>query len=107
MIKSLKKYGYKTLEAAHGGSALLICEKSKIPIDLILCDVIMPEMKGPELVQRLLKLQPKMKVLFMSGYTDSSINLQDLLDHKSQYIQKPFTTKVLLQKIRNILKLTA
>jgi len=103
VTRSLNKHGYKTLEAAHGGSALLICEQEGTKIDLILCDVIMPEMKGPELVQRLQKVQSNMRVLFMSGYTDSSINLQNLPEKNKQYIQKPFTQKALLKKIRDVL----
>ena len=85
----------------------MLCESYKKSIDLILCDVIMPEMKGPELIRRLHHLQPTMKVLFMSGYTDSAFDLQKMLKHSNAYIQKPFTPKILLKKIRDVLAMAA
>ena len=99
----LRKHGYNVLEAANGGSALLKCEKYKNPIHLILSDVVMPEMSGLELVNRLLSIHPEMKVLYMSGYTDDAVIRHGILEDKVQFLQKPFSPISLLEKIRTIL----
>jgi two-component system cell cycle sensor histidine kinase/response regulator CckA len=98
----LRMYGYNVLEAPHGGSALLKCEQNKT-IHLILTDVIMPEMNGKELVERLLPYHPGMKVLYMSGYTDDEVIQHGVLEEKVPFIQKPFTPMALLKKVRKVL----
>ena len=99
----LRTHGYNVLEATNGGSALLKCEKYKKPIHLILSDVVMPEMSGKELVNRLLSIHPEMKVLYMSGYTDDAVIRHGVLEDKVQFLQKPFSPFSLLEKIRTIL----
>jgi PAS domain S-box-containing protein len=99
----LEMYGYQVLEAANGGAALLICERHQEPIHLLITDVIMPEMSGRELADRLAQLRPDMKVLFMSGYTDNAIVHQGVLDEWADFIQKPFPTDALARKVRNVL----
>ncbi len=99
----LRTHGYNVLEAANGGSALLKCEKYKKPIHLILSDVVMPEMSGAELVERLLPIHPEMKVMYMSGYTDDAVIRHGILEEKVQFLQKPFSPNTLLEKVRNIL----
>jgi CheY-like chemotaxis protein/two-component sensor histidine kinase len=99
----LEMYGYQVLEAANGGAALLICERHQEPIHLLITDVIMPEMSGRELADRLAQLRPDMKVLFMSGYTDNAIVHQRVLDEWANFIQKPFPTDALARKVRNVL----
>ena len=99
----LEMYGYRVLEAANGGSALLICERETEPIDLLLTDVVMPEMSGRELADRLLKIRPEMKILFMSGYTDNTISHQGILEEGENFIQKPFSPESLALKVREIL----
>ena len=98
-----RTHGYHVIEAANGGSALLKCEKYKDPIHLILTDVVMPEMSGRELVERLLLIHDEMKVLYMSGYTDDAIIQHGILEEKVQFLQKPFTPMSLLEKVRTIL----
>src|SRR4029077_15671888 len=69
----LKRNDYTLIEARNGAGALRWCETHKDPIDLLLTDVVMPEMSGPELSERLVQLRPGLKVLFMSGYTEDAI----------------------------------
>ncbi len=99
----LRKQGYRVLEAAQGGEALLICEKHQGPIHLMVTDVVMPGMGGPELAERLGTLHPEMKVLFMSGYTDDAIVHHGVLKKGTEFIQKPFTPDGLARKVREIL----
>ncbi len=101
--ETLHMYGYNVLEAPNAGSALLICEEYKEKIDLLLADVIMPRMNGVQLVRRLWKMLPDLKVLFMSGYTYNIIEQQGLLEPGQNFIQKPFTAASLLQLIRSTL----
>lgn len=98
----LEMYGYRVLEAPSGGSALLICEREQ-QIDLLVTDVVMPEMSGRELADRLALLRPEMKVLFMSGYTDSAITHQGILQEGENFIQKPFAPDDFVQKVREVL----
>ncbi|MBN2403923.1 MAG: PAS domain S-box protein [Spirochaetes bacterium] len=83
--------GYKLLEAANSGEALLICEQHKEPIQLILTDVVMPRMSGPEFIRRLRQTRKDFKVLFMSGYTDEAVLLHGVQEGEIDFIQKPFT----------------
>jgi len=99
----LKLGGYKVLEAAHGGDALLVCRDFEGSIDLLVTDVVMPKMSGRKLANHLAEDRPDMKVLFMSGYTDNAIVHQGVLDEGAAFIQKPFTASALMQKVRDVL----
>jgi PAS domain S-box-containing protein len=100
----LRKQGYHLLEASNGSEALRIAEKRVgEDIHLILTDVVMPGMIGRELAERLHSLFPKMKVLYMSGYTNSAIVHHGLLEEGMNYIQKPFTLEGLTRKVREVL----
>jgi two-component system cell cycle sensor histidine kinase/response regulator CckA len=100
----LKKYGYEVLEVSTGGAAFLICEHHQGPIDLLVTDVIMPEMSGHELGNRLRQLRPDMKTLFMSGYIGNSIIENKSIDSDIPFLQKPFTPQALVRKVREVLQ---
>ncbi len=95
--------GYHALTAANGGEALLHCERHGSKIHLVLTDVVMPQMGGGELVERLEKICPDLKTLYMSGYTDDAIVHHGVLEEGTQFIAKPFNVQSLLQKIREVL----
>ncbi len=100
--KVLRSKGYTVLEARHGGEALSICERYAGPIHLLVTDVVMPQMSGPELAHRLTPLRPEMKVLYMSGYMDEAIVHDGTLDSEA-FLQKPFAPEVLAHKVREVL----
>lgn len=98
----LKRYGFTVLEAGYGSEAIELCKQHEGKIHLLISDVIMPKMSGPELATRLLAIIPDLKVLYMSGYTDEAIVQHGILDCGNAFIQKPFTPGDLILKIREI-----
>jgi two-component system, cell cycle sensor histidine kinase and response regulator CckA len=99
----LEYSGYEVLSATTGAEALSLCETNKSPIHLLLTDVIMPEMSGPELAQQLQRLHPEMRVLYMSGYTQDAIVDHGVLREGTHFLQKPFTPDSLAAKVREAL----
>jgi len=95
--------GYTVLTAANGGEALLVCERHPERIHLVLTDVVMPGMGGREFAERLAKLRPGIKVLYMSGYTDDAIVHHGTLDPGTRFIGKPFNAADLTRKVREVL----
>jgi hypothetical protein len=95
--------GYKVLEASNGLAALELVARHKEPIDLLVTDVIMPKMGGGELVEALHAQRPKMRVLYLSGYTSDAIVCHGVSESKAAFLQKPFTVSALTQKIREVL----
>jgi PAS domain S-box-containing protein len=99
----LQRYGYQVLEASTTAEAILIGQRHPGPIHLLISDVVMPEMNGPELSIRLQRFRPEMKVLYMSGYTDSTIVQQRMAEEARNFIQKPFVPDALVRRVREIL----
>ena len=99
----LASQGYSVLAARHPQEAETICKSQPGGVQLLLTDVIMPEMTGPELAKRLTALHPQMRVLFMSGYIDDSVVRQEIRDRGIAYMQKPFSPTSLAKKIREVL----
>ena len=99
----LKESGYRILSAADGQQALQVARQHFGPIALLLTDVVMPGMNGRVLGERLAPSQPGMKVLYMSGYTDSFIAGHGVLEPGTQLLHKPFTQEALTRKVREIL----
>jgi two-component system, cell cycle sensor histidine kinase and response regulator CckA len=99
----LRLHGYNVLEGPLGPDALRIAAEYEERIDLLLTDVVMPQMSGVEVAERLADLHPETRVLFMSGYTDQTLGSQYGLGADLGFIQKPFSTTALVQKIQQIL----
>jgi CheY-like chemotaxis protein len=99
----LTSNGYKVLESRNGPEALAICSNFADPIHLLLTDMIMPGMSGPELKGKIAAMRPGISVLFMSGYTDDSIIRNGVLDLDTSFIEKPFTPDGLSRKVRDVL----
>ena len=98
----LENHGYRVLTAADGEEALLMYERYGHPIDLLISDVIMPRMRGPELAAHLRTRQPEMRVLYISGYSDPSIANQ-MVSAASHFLQKPFAAEALVRAVSDAL----
>ncbi len=99
---TLERRGYRVLVASGGPEALQVarCEE---PIDLVVTDLVMPQMSGVEVAARIQQDRPRTRVLFMSGYTDRSLQKTGVLPDAMEFLQKPFTPAMLATRVRNVL----
>jgi len=102
--KILERQGYRVLDAPQADAAIRLCQEFAGQIQLVITDVIMPEMGGREMVQKLLQIRPGIKVLYVSGYTDDEEVQAANLARGSAFLQKPFTLGALLDKVREVLE---
>jgi two-component system, cell cycle sensor histidine kinase and response regulator CckA len=99
----LQPTGYLVLEAASGEEALRICAGQEGPIRLLLTDVVMPRMSGPQLAQWVARMRPEMRVLYMSGYADDAMIRHEVVEQGVAFLQKPFMPDALAHRVREVL----
>ena len=102
--RTLERTGYVVLVAANGREALDVAARHTDPLDLVITDLVMPEMGGRELARRLLAVRPSVQVLYTSGYTAEAMNRQAVLEPGDAFIGKPFTPDGLLRQVQAILR---
>ena len=98
----MRQEGFRVLEAANGEEAIALASRHRGEIQLLLTDVIMPKLRGPELAARLRLRYPSLKVIFMSGYTESALVQDGMLERNTVLLQKPFTVKKILDSIQQL-----
>jgi CheY-like chemotaxis protein len=99
----LVAHGFQVLEASDGEEALTVAERHEGTIDLLLTDVVMPNMGGAELARRLRSRQPHVRILFMTGYSAEAVASHGVLAPDSSLLQKPFTAEELIRRVRETL----
>jgi two-component system cell cycle sensor histidine kinase/response regulator CckA len=99
----LESAGYAVLQAGDGNSAVELVRRHPTAIDLLVTDVVMPGMSGPDAAQAITSLRPGLRVLYMSGYTDSAILHHGVLDPGTAFLQKPFSAADMIRKVRGLL----
>jgi CheY-like chemotaxis protein len=102
-VRTLEEYGYRVTPASGGKEALEIIRSRKVIFDMIVTDIIMPEMNGREFYNIAVNIIPTAKILFTSGYPDDHISKNYKVETHINFLNKPYTIESLVQKIRNIL----
>lgn len=102
--ETLSRDGYKVLDAADPLEARRIADGFRGKIHLLITDVVMPKVSGRELAEQLIRRRPDLKVIYMSGYTDSAIVNSGILQKEVAFLQKPFTPTILIEKVREVLE---
>jgi two-component system, cell cycle sensor histidine kinase and response regulator CckA len=100
---TLERHGFKVLDSGGPLDARRAAESYRAPIHLLITDVVLPKISGPELSEQLVRKRPGMKVLYMSGYTDTAIVNIGILKKEVAFLQKPFTPAALMDKVREVL----
>jgi CheY-like chemotaxis protein len=100
---TLRRHGYNVIDAQNAGEAFLLCEKHDAEIHLMVTDVVMPHMNGPDLAKRLAVTRPRLRVLYVSGYAEHSVVHGGVIDEGIDFLAKPLTPSSLLPKVRELL----
>lgn len=103
IIELLTQIGYKVLSAAHAKEAMEVANGYREKIHLLITDVIMPDVNGPELVKQLCAIRSDLKVIYISGYTDGSLAHEGVLQPGTVLVNKPFSVRLLSAKMREVL----
>jgi two-component system cell cycle sensor histidine kinase/response regulator CckA len=103
MCQTLRKYGYRVVEASDGAEAIRTASGFAGGIDLLVTDVVMPRMGGRELAQRLTTERPRVRVLFVSGYPEKALACKGVLDASNTYMSKPVTPDAFVRRVREVL----
>lgn len=104
-VTRLTQLGYQTLAAGNAEEALSLLQTREGRFDLVITDVVMPRMSGPQMIEVLRKWMPDVRVLFMSGYTDDTVVRHGLLEAEVAFLQKPFSAQELARKVRDVLSI--
>ncbi len=99
----LERQGYRVMTAANAGEALEIVERKDQPIDLLVSDVVMPGVSGPELARQVRRIRPGIRTLFLSGYTEEMIGQRSRIEGADAFLSKPFTPQSLTRELREVL----
>jgi CheY-like chemotaxis protein len=99
----LEANGYEVLTAHDADEAARVCTERPCGVDLLLTDVMMPDVNGRVLAERLGALSPSMRILFMSGYSDEAVHRHGVLGDNAAFLEKPFTERTLARKVREVL----
>jgi two-component system, cell cycle sensor histidine kinase and response regulator CckA len=102
IASKLRARGYQVLEAADGEEAVAIANKFQGEIQLLVTDVVMPNLRGPDLAARLKTRYPQIKVIFMSGYTESALVQEGMLQSDTVLLQKPLSLKKILEAVQQL-----
>ena len=103
MVTTLRRAGYRVLESSSGSKALSLVDRDESSIDLVVSDVVMPQMSGPEFTRQLAELGLHPKILYVSGYTDDRIQPGLLDETKASFLPKPHSMRDLLHRVRTVL----
>jgi two-component system cell cycle sensor histidine kinase/response regulator CckA len=98
-VTMLEEQGYTVVQAGNGLDAMAVAERHRGPLDLLITDIVMPKLSGPELAQQLRGLRPGLEVLFMSGYNDSRLVNRGVQRAKVNLLVKPFTPDELIGRV--------
>ena len=101
---ALRNFGYKVFAASNGVNAIKKIKDEKIKVDLLMTDLVMPEMNGKELSETIKKNFPDIRILFSSGYTNNHLVHRGELDKNINFLQKPYSMQALLEKVHEVLR---
>jgi PAS domain S-box-containing protein len=102
-VITFRQLGYRILEASTGAEALEVAAVHDGPIDAVVCDVVLPDMRGPEVTAKLAEKHPEARVLYVSGYTENTIVHDGVLEHGINFLQKPYTSSSVARALRRLL----